>query len=160
MENNNIQNNKIIINLEKPKENTENKINQNKQSINTDKDNENSNKILDQQKYITSDTNLENKNNITPESNLNEKSNITPESNLEEKSIKYRMNFSARLDYLRQISDKKEKSEEVEFNSNILLMSSEVNQSNKISCLTLISYVNHQKNYALYIYYLNKKIFK
>ena len=70
------------------------------------------------------------------------------------------MNFSVRIDYLREISEKKDKSEEVEFNSNILLMSSEVNQSNKISCLTLISYINHQKNNALYIYYLNKKIFK
>ena len=70
------------------------------------------------------------------------------------------MNFSVRLEYLRQISDKKERSEEVEFNTNILLMSSEVNQSNKISCLALISYINHQKNNALYVYYLNKKIIK
>ena len=138
MENNNIQNNKNIINLEKPKENIENKTNKNKQTINKDKDNENSNTVSDSQNNITSEPNLEEKN----------------------KKIKYRMNFSVRIDYLREISDKKEKSEEVEFNSNILLMSSEVNQSNKISCLTLISYVNHQKNYALYIYYLNKKIFK
>ena len=36
MENDNIKNNKNVINLEKPYENTENKINQNKQSINTD----------------------------------------------------------------------------------------------------------------------------
>ena len=76
------------------------------------------------------------------------------------KKIKYRLNFSVKIDYLRSISDKHEKRGEVEFNSNILLMSSEINQSNKISCLTLISYCNHQRNYALYIYYLNKKIFK
>ena len=76
------------------------------------------------------------------------------------KEIKYRLNFSVIIDHLRTISDKAYNNIEVEFNSNLLLMSSELNQSNKISCLTLISYVNHQKNNALYIYYLNKKIFK
>ena len=78
----------------------------------------------------------------------------------EKKEIKYRLNFSVIINHLRTISDIAYNSIEVEFNSNLLLMSSELNQSNKISCLTLISYVNHQKNNALYIYYLNKKIFK
>ena len=83
-------------------------------------------------------------------------------SNLEEKNkkIKYRLSFSVIIGHLRDISDKPNSQIDVEFNSNILLMSSEINQTNKISCLSLISYINHQNNNALYIYYLNKKIFK
>ena len=90
-----------------------------------------------------------------------EKSKL-PKTNLKEKNkkIKYRLNFSVKINYLRGISEELPQREEVEFESNILLMSSEINQSNKISCLTLISYINHQKNFALYIYYLNKKILK
>ena len=86
----------------------------------------------------------------------------TENQNIVEKKekIKLRLNFSVIIDHLREISDKPHTTIEVEFDSNILLMSSEVNQSNKISCLTLVSYVNHKKNNSLYIYYLNKKIFK
>ena len=160
MENNNIQNNNI--DLEKHKINIENKTNQNKQIIITDKFNENSNKETDLQNEITPETNIGDKNNIAHESYLEEKNNIDHESYLEEKSkkIKYRMNFSVMIDYLRDISYKNERSEEIEFNSNILLMSSKINQSNKISCLSLLSFINHHKSNALYIYYLNKKIYK
>ena len=72
----------------------------------------------------------------------------------------YKIKFSALIEELRQISDKEEKMNYTEFTTNLLLMSSQLNQTNKISCLTLISYINHQKENSIYTYYLNKKIFK
>ena len=72
----------------------------------------------------------------------------------------YKIKFSALIEELRQISDKEEKMNYTEFTTNLLLMSSQINQTNKISCLTLISYINHQKENSIYTYYLNKKIFK
>ncbi len=131
MENNNIQNN--TNNNLKDKDNTSNIFETVK-----NKDKEKTNKGSE----------LENKELLSP--NLKEKN----------KKIKYRLNFSVKIDYLRGISDKTNKRAEVEFESNILLMSSEINQSNKISCLKIISFINHQKNFVLYIYYLNKKIVK
>ena len=121
-------------------------------------------------KNIQNNNNINNIQNINQnESNENKISNginnechITKEGeeNEKNKKIKYRLNFSVLIDKLRQDSDAIEKRPEIEFKSNILLMSSEINQSNKISCLTLISFVNYYKKNSLYIYYLNKKIFK
>ena len=49
---------------------------------------------------------------------------------------------------------------EVEFNSNILLMYKDINFSYKINCLSFISYINNKKTNALYTYYINNKIIK
>ena len=100
---------------------------------------------------------------IEGDTNINE--TIKPEENdinnmAKKKKIKYRLNFSVLINYLRNISDKSELRNEIEFKSNILLMSSQIYQSNKISVLTLLSFINYQKNNALYTYYINKKIFK
>ena len=96
--------------------------------------------------------------------NNNNKNNDTPNGQIEEeninKKIKYRINFSVLIHELRNISDVIEERSQVEYNTNLLLMSSEINQSNKISCLTLLSFINHKFNNALYTYYINKKIFK
>ena len=138
MDNNNIQNNINDINLNKEDEKNENE--NNSKIIVENNNNENSN--------IKIQIKNQNNNDLKP----------NPEEN--NKKIKYRINFSVKIEQLRNDSDKSEKISQVEFDSNILLMSSEVNQSNKISCLTLISFINFKKNHALYIYYLNKKIFK
>ena len=117
-------------------------------------------KIINQKniKNFISENNKVEDNQITSDK-YNTKKNETF-GNKENKKIKYRVNFSVKIEYLRRISDIKENLNEVEYESNILLMSSEVNQSNKISCLSLISFVNFKKNNELYVYYLNKKIFK
>ena len=138
MDNNNIQNNINDINLNKEDEKNENGNNS---------------------KIIFENINNENSNiKIQIKTQNNNDLKLNPEEN--NKKIKYRINFSVKIEQLRNDSDKSEKISQVEFDSNILLMSSEVNQSNKISCLTLISFINFKKNHALYIYYLNKKIFK
>jgi hypothetical protein len=73
---------------------------------------------------------------------------------------KYKIKFSQLIEEQRQNSDVEEKMSLTEYNTNLLLMSSQINQTNKISCLTLLSYINYERKNALYTYYLNKKIFK
>ena len=96
------------------------------------------------------------KNNIS-EINNNENIKKKKEST---KNSKYKIKFSAIIEDLRQNCDKIEKVNNVEFNTNILLMSSQINITNKISCLTVLSYINYVRRNSLYTYYLNKKIFK
>ena len=48
---------------------------------------------------------------------------------------------------------------EIEFINNILLTSPDINETYKISCYTLLSYIKYEKNNALYIYFLYNKIF-
>ena len=81
----------------------------------------------------------------------------------ENKKKKYEIKFSAIIDDNRKISDETSKDYDInfaEFTTNLLLMSSKINTTNKISCLTLLSYINFQRKNALYTYYINKKIFK
>ena len=73
---------------------------------------------------------------------------------------KYYIKFSHIIEDVRHDSDKEEKMNLLEFTINLLLMSSQINQTNKISCLTLLSYINFTRENALYTYYINKKIFK
>ena len=73
---------------------------------------------------------------------------------------KYKIKFSQLISELRTDSDKEEKMNSMEFTINLLLMSSQINQTNKISCLTLLSYINFTRENSLYTYYINKKIFK
>ena len=77
-----------------------------------------------------------------------------------DKNKKYRMKFSVIISQLRQTSDDAEIIGFNEFKTNLLLMSSQINPTNKISCLTLLSYTNYKRQNALYTYYINKKIFK
>ena len=93
-------------------------------------------------------------------SNQNKPTTIIQIKNKKEKGKKYKIKFSVLISKLRGFSDKKDKMNFVEFTSNLLLMSSEINQTNKISCLTVLSYINYVRENALYTYYLNKKIFK
>ena len=88
-----------------------------------------------------------------------EDNNIIKKENIFNKK-KYEVKFSVIIDELRRISEKKEESNYIEFTANLLLMSSKINTTNKISCLTLLSYIYFQKNNSLYTYYINKKIFK
>ena len=156
MENNNIQNDINDINIGNNKDsniiesNKKNESNDNENNINNKEETNNNSDISD----IKSELN-------TPNNNISEGKLEENEKNIEKnKKIKYRINFSVIIANLRKISDKEEKMNEIEFVSNILLMSSEVNQSNKMSFLTLISFTNFKKNNSLYIYYLNKKILK
>ena len=52
-------------------------------------------------------------------------------------------------------SDEVSKRNENEFINNILLISSDINETNKISCYTLLSYINYEKR-LLYIIILYK----
>ena len=134
--NNNIQNNNIIIEEKEEKE-----------------QNDNSKKEID--------INI-----INPEINEeNEKGNEIIEINkndieLDKENKKYKIKFSVLIENLRQNSDKAEKININEFTTNLLLMSSQINQTNKISCLTLLSYIYYKRQNALSTYYINKKIFK
>ena len=76
------------------------------------------------------------------------------------KNKKYKIKFSPIIEELRNDCDKSDKIDGVEFTTNILLMSSQINTTNKISCLTVLSYINYERRNSLYTYYLNKKIFK
>ena len=81
----------------------------------------------------------------------------------ENKKKKYEIKFSAIIDENRKRTDEEKKEYDInfaEFTTNLLLMSSKINTTNKISCLTLLSYINFQRKNALYTYYINKKIFK
>ena len=146
-------------------ENNKNQNDNNKQIIfdeKQEKNNDNIN-IIETNNIKNKDGKSIQKEHIEGNTNINE--TIKPEendiNNLEKKKkIKYRLNFSVLINYLRNISDKAESINEIEFKSNILLMSSQIYQSNKISVLTLLSFINYQKNNALYTYYINKKIFK
>ena len=77
-----------------------------------------------------------------------------------DRNKKYKIKFSSIISELRGNSDKMEKMSINEFTNYLLLMSSQINQTNKISCLTLLSYINYKRYNALITYYLNKKIFK
>ena len=144
MENNNNQNdnNKQIISKEEQEKNNDN--------INIIETNNIKNKVdkSSQKEHIEGDTKINEA--IKPKENDN--------NNIEKKKkIKYRLNFSVLIYNLRNISDKEESRNEIEFKSNVLLMSSQIYQSNKISVLTLLSFINYKKNNALYTYYINKK---
>ena len=81
--------------------------------------------------------------------------------NLENNNKKeYKLKFSALIEESRQNSDDFNQINNVEYTTNLLLMSSQINITNKISCLTLLSYINYERRNAIYTYYLNKKIFK
>ena len=73
---------------------------------------------------------------------------------------KYKVKISYIIEDLRHDSDKIEKMNSFELPINLLLMSSQINQINKISCLILLSYINFEKENELYVYYINKKLFK
>ena len=98
-----------------------------------------------------------------PKENIN-KINIIENEIIDENKIdrnkKYKIKFSSIISELRENSDKMEKMSINEFTNYLLLMSSQINQTNKISCLTLLSYINYKRYNALITYYLNKKIFK
>ena len=49
-------------------------------------------------------------------------------------------------------SDDVSKRNENEFINNILLISSDINETNKISCYTLLSYINYEKERIIYLY--------
>ena len=147
MENNNNQNdnNKQIISKEEQEKNNDN--------INIIEANNSKNKVdkSSQKEHIEGDTKINEA--IKPKENDN--------NNIEKKKkIKYRLNFSVIIYNLRNISNEEKSRNEIEFKSNVLLMSSQIYQSNKISVLTLLSFINYKKNNALYTYYINKKIFK
>ena len=95
------------------------------------------------------------KNNILDINNNNIQKKKAPNKNK-----KYKIKFSAIIEELRTNCDKAGKINNVEFTTNILLMSSQINITNKISCLTVLSYINYERRNSLYTYYLNKKIFK
>ena len=95
------------------------------------------------------------KNNILDINNNNIQKKKAPNKNK-----KYKIKFSAIIEELRTNCDKADKINNVEFTTNILLMSSQINITNKISCLTVLSYINYERRNSLYTYYLNKKIFK
>ena len=147
MENNNNQNdnNKQIISKEEQEKNSEN--------INIIETNNIKNKVgkSSQKEHLEGDTNINEA--IKPKENDN--NNIK-----KKKKIKYRLNFSVIIYNLRNISNEEKSRNKIEFKSNVLLMSSQIYQSNKISVLTLLSFINYKKNNALYTYYINKKIFK
>ena len=106
---------------------------------------------------------IDHKPNNDNENQIIEKNPINPKPKNEFKkdpNKKYKIKFSVLIEELRQNSDQEEKMNMIEFTGNLLLMSSQINQTNKISCLTVLSYINHQKENAIYTYYLNKKIFK
>ena len=132
--NNNIQNNNIIIEDNQQKENLKNEIVINIANPNINQPNEKGeeNEIIEI-----------NKNNI--------------ESDKEEK--KYKIKFSVLIETLRNFSDKAQKINSNEFITNLLLMSSQINKTNQISCLTLLSYTYYKRKNALSTYYINKKIF-
>ena len=92
--------------------------------------------------------------------NTNSKELKTTNEFKKDPNKKYKIKFSQLIEEQRQNSDMEEKMSIIEYNTNLLLMSSQINQTNKISCLTLLSYINHTRENALYTYYLNKKIFK
>ena len=92
--------------------------------------------------------------------NINSKEQKTTNEFKKDPNKKYKIKFSQLIEEQRQNSDMEEKMSIIEYNTNLLLMSSQINQTNKISCLTLLSYINSIRENALYTYYLNKKIFK
>ena len=92
--------------------------------------------------------------------NINSKEQKTTNEFKKDPNKKYKIKFSQLIEEQRQNSDMEEKMSIIEYNTNLLLMSSQINQTNKISCLTLLSYINYIRENALYTYYLNKKIFK
>ena len=75
------------------------------------------------------------------------------------KETKYILNFSLLIKQMQKDSDDVPKRNEIEFINNILLLSSDINEANKISCYTLLSYINYEKKKEAYIYYLYNKIF-
>ena len=85
----------------------------------------------------------ENKNEIV-DTNLNNKDTQKEEQREKQinKNKKYRMKFSVTISKLRESSDDAEIIGFNEFITNLLLMSSQINPTNKISCLTLLSYTN------------------
>ena len=147
MENNNNQNcnNQQIITEEKQEKSNDN-INIIETNNNKNSDDKSSQKEKSERNTST------NKTLKTEESDINNTN--------KRKKVKYRLNFSVIINYLRNNSDKVGLRNEIEFKSNILLMSSQIYQSNKISVLTLLSFINYNKNNELYTYYINKKIFK
>ena len=131
--NNNKENNNIIIEDKEQNDNSKKEIDINSINPETKEQNEKGKEIVEI-----------NKNEI--------------ESDKENK--KYKIKFSVLIENLRQNSDKAEKININEFTTNLLLMSSQINQTNKISCLTLLSYIYYKRQNALSTYYINKKIFK
>ena len=129
MENNTNQNNntkQIII------EEKQEKSNDNANIIETN-NNQNSDNKSNQKEKIENNTSI-NPTLKTGESDINNTD--------KRKNLKYRLNFSVIIHYLRNKSDKEDSKNEIEFKSNILLMSSQIYQSNKISVLTLLSFIN------------------
>ena len=138
----------------------ENKINNDNNITNPDnssQENEIKNEIIDMNSLEQKPIN-EIKNQII---NTNSTEQQKPQNEFKkDPNKKYKIKFSQLIEEQRQNSDVEEKMSLTEYNTNLLLMSSQINQTNKISCLTLLSYINYIRENALYTYYLNKKIFK
>ena len=75
-----------------------------------------------------------------------------------DKNKKYRMKFSVTISKLRSSSDDAEIIGFNEFITNLLLMSSQINPTNKISCLTLLSYTNYIKHEYQYGYHTDTEL--
>ena len=66
-------------------------------------------------------------------------------NNNDKKETKYILNFPFLIKQMQKDSDDVSKRNENEFINNILLISSDINETNKISCYTLLSYINYEK---------------
>ena len=78
------------------------------------------------------------------------------------KKIKYRIDFSNIIKKFRSKSDSEDEKylSHIECYCNILMLSPNINQSNIISFLSLISYLNYRKKNKSVTYYLNSKCLK
>ena len=174
-----IENNENIVkenkedNKEKEENNINNKdvikeeiiINENEKNSGENKDNDKNEIRINKSNSINNDNILINDNNIDNiiDNNIinfvhNDKHNNNNNDN-DKKETKYIPNISFLIKQMQKDSDDISKRNEIEFINNILLMSSDINESNKISCYTLLSYINYEKKKETYIYYLYNKIF-
>ena len=174
-----IENNENIVkenkedNKEKEENNINNKdvikeeiiINENEKNSGENKDNDKNEIRINKSNSINNDNILINDNNIDNiiDNNIinfvhNDKHNNNNNDN-DKKETKYIPNFSFLIKQMQKDSDDVSKRNEIEFINNILLISSDINESNKISCYTLLSYINYEKKKETYIYYLYNKIF-
>ena len=74
-------------------------------------------------------------------------------------SSKFRIYFSKLIKESRTSSDNKNEYPEIQFKCNICLNSSYIDISNKVTAISLLTYINFKENIN-YVYYLNNRIFK
>ena len=161
------ENNKNIIkeNEEDNKEKEENnKINNKEEEKILNKDEKQSGENKNEGKENHKDNNilinnLNVNNNHIIHNNHNNRINNNHHDPNNNKEIKYIPNFSVLIKNMQKDSDEVLKRNEIEFINNILLSSPDINETNKISCYTLLSYINYEKKNESYIYYLYNKIF-